>query len=126
MAEKKKSGRPPVQIDKAQFENLCRLQCTEQEIASWFGISHDTLNRWCKKTYGKTFEDTFAEKREAGKISLRRAQFQMAQTNPTMNIWLSKQYLGQKETQDINITQKVDSTIDEMEAYFASRQAGNP
>jgi hypothetical protein len=50
----------------------------------------------------------------------------MAQTNPTMNIWLSKQYLGQKETQDINITQKVDSTIDEMEAYFASRQAGNP
>ena len=120
----KNSGRTPAQIDKAQFENLCRLQCTEMEIASWFSISHDTLNRWCKKTYKKTFEDTFAEKREAGKISLRRAQFQMAQNNPTMAIWLGKQYLGQREAQDINITQKTDSTIAEMEAYFESRKAG--
>lgn len=124
MSDRKTKGRPPAQIDKAQFENLCRLQCTESEIAGWFGVSIDTLNRWCKKTYRMTFEDTFAEKREAGKISLRRAQFQMAQNNPTMAIWLGKQYLGQREAQDINITQKTDSTIAEMEAYFESRKAG--
>ena len=33
-------------------------------------------------------------------MSLRRAQFDMAHTNPTMNIWVSKQVLGQRDNPD--------------------------
>lgn len=94
----KKMGRPKKEIDKQQFEKLCGLQCTLEEVCGYFGVEDDTLNRWCKETYdGKTFSEIFKVKRGAGKISLRRYQFQLAETNPTMAIWLGKQYLGQSD-----------------------------
>lgn len=94
----KKMGRPKKEIDKGQFEKLCGLQCTLEEVCGYFGVEDDTLNRWCKETYdGKTFSEIFKVKRGAGKISLRRYQFQLAETNPTMAIWLGKQYLGQSD-----------------------------
>ena len=53
--------------------------------------------RWCQETYGTDFETIFAEKRQCGKMSLRRSQWRLAEKNPTMSIWLGKQYLDQKE-----------------------------
>ena len=118
---KKKTGRPLANIDQMQFENLCKLQCTEKEICSWFNITDKTLTAWCKRTYKKSFSEIFHEKREAGKISLRRAQWQMAQTNPTMAIFLGKQYLNQKDVKDISVTKSTDETVKEMEAYFDAK-----
>lgn len=86
-------------INKNQFENLCKMQCTEQEIQGWFGVSKDTLIRWCKNNYGVDFATIYQEKRQGGKISLRRTQWQLAEKNPTMAIWLGKQYLGQRDMQ---------------------------
>ena len=93
----KKMGRPRKEIDKAQFEKLCMLQCTLDEVCSYFNCEDDTLNRWCKETYGSTFSDVFKKKRGLGRISLRRYQFQLAEHNPTMAIWLGKQWLGQRD-----------------------------
>lgn len=96
-------GRPSkkANISKEEFEKLCAMQCTELEICAWFDVIEDTLNSWCKDTYeGKTFSEVFKIKREKGKISLRRSQFNLAKTNPTMGIWLGKQYLGQKDKQE--------------------------
>ena len=90
-------ARPRIQIDKKQFENLCGLQCTLVEIAGWFTCSEDTIERWCKQEYGKCFADVFKQKRQKGKISLRRNQFRIAETNATMAIFLGKCYLGQNE-----------------------------
>lgn len=90
-------GRPPKEIDQKQFENLCGLQCTLEEVCSWFGVTDKTLNSWCKRTYDMTFSEVFKQKRGAGQISLRRAQFRLAEKNATMAIWLGKQYLGQKD-----------------------------
>ena len=84
-------------IDKKQFENLCGLQCTLLEICDFFDVEDDTLNSWCKKTYGTTFSEVFKIKRGKGQISLRRTQWKLAEKNPTMAIWLGKQYLGQKD-----------------------------
>lgn len=92
-----KTGRPRAQIDQAQFEKLCGLQCTEAEILAWFGITDKTLNRWCKEVYKMSFSDVFAEKRDAGKISLRRHQWRLAEKNASMAIFLGKNYLGQKD-----------------------------
>lgn len=96
------NGRPKKKIDQQEFEKLCALQCTLNEVCSWFRVDDVTLNRWCKETYGTTFSEVFKVKRGIGQVSLRRSQFQMAEKNPTMAIWLGKQYLGQRENIEID------------------------
>ena len=95
-------ARPQKEIDKKQFEKLCGLQCTKEEICGFFDVSEKTLNGWCRRTYGKGFSLIFAQKRGQGKISLRRNQFQLAEKNASMAIWLGKQYLEQREPDSRN------------------------
>lgn len=106
-----KLGRPRIEINKDQFERLCGLQCTLEEIASFFKCSEDTIERWCKREYededgkAQTFADVYKKHSATGKMSLRRWQFRSAESgNVTMQIWLGKQYLGQKDEQEIAIT----------------------
>ena len=108
-----RTGRPPKTIDKELFEKLCSIQCTEKEICSVFDCCEDTLNAWCKKTYNMTFSDAFKTKSEIGKSSLRRIQFRLAEKNASMAIFLGKQYLGQKDVIENNIsTEPVQVVID--------------
>ena len=94
----KKMGRPRKEIDWDMFEKLCEFQATEEEIASFFKCSTDTLNTHCKQQYGQTFSEVFATKRKAGRISLRRWQWQKAaRGSVAMLIFLGKQYLGQTD-----------------------------
>lgn len=96
---KRKVGRPPKEFDQKNFESLCQIQCTEEEICQFFSCSEKTLNKWCREKYGANFSQVFREKRGVGKISLRRAQFQAAiNGNASLLIWLGKQYLGQSES----------------------------
>mgnify|MGYP000107290420 FL=1 len=88
---------PRKEFDKEQFEKLCQMFCTEKEICSWFGTSDKTLSNWCKRTYGKTFSETYKEKREGGKASLRRIQLHLAEKSAAMAIFLGKNYLGQSD-----------------------------
>jgi hypothetical protein len=91
-------ARPRKEIDWAAVDKLCALQATCEEIAQFIGVSSDTLDRACKREYRIGYAEYFDQKRGAGKISLRRSQWQAAQSgNPTMLIWLGKQYLGQKD-----------------------------
>lgn len=96
-------ARPLKEIDKKQFENLCGLQCTLEEICGFFSVTDKTLNSWCKRIYGESFSEVFRKKRGTGKISLRRAQFQLAQKNANMAIWLGKQYLDQKDQHEVSV-----------------------
>lgn len=100
-------ARPKKIINKEQFENLCGFQCTMEEICDFFDITDKTLTRWCKETYGKSFSEVFREKRQRGKVSLRRSQFELAKKNATMAIWLGKQYLGQRDEQYIETKQDI-------------------
>lgn len=88
-------GRPKTSIDKEQFEKLCELQCTLLEISAFFRVDNKTLEAWCKSTYSQNFSEVFRQKRQGGLISLRRAQFRLAQKNPAMAIFLGKNYLHQ-------------------------------
>lgn len=97
-------GRPRAEIDKKQFENLCGLQCTLEEICGWFGVTDKTLDSWCKRTYHASFSEVFKQKRGLGKISLRRSQWRLAEKSATMAIWLGKQYLGQRDQVDVNMS----------------------
>lgn len=106
-------GRPMIPIDKKEFENLCSIQCTKEEIAGVFDCSEDTIENFCKRTYvlddGKpaTFSAVFKKYSAGGKASLRRTQFKLAERSASMAIFLGKQYLGQ--------TDKVEQTLYEVE-----------
>ena len=93
------------QIDKVQFEKLCALQCTEEEICGFLDVTDKTLERWCQKEYKAHFSEVFRQKRGVGKVSLRRSQWRLAEKNANMAIWLGKQYLGQKDTPQENTTE---------------------
>jgi hypothetical protein len=78
-------------IDKASLESLLRLQCTRQEVISFYGSSKTALIRWIKKNYdGKTFEELQQQFALQGQVSLRRKAFQMAEKQPSVMIFLLK------------------------------------
>jgi hypothetical protein len=96
----RKKGRPKARIDLAQLEKLAGLQCTDEEIAAWFGVTQKTIQRRRKS---RKFAEVIERGRAKGRISLRRAQFQAAQAgNIAAQIWLGKQILGQRDKWDID------------------------
>lgn len=102
----KKVGRPKLEIDFKKVEELAEVQCTQEEIACALGISVDTLQR------NKEFCGIYEKKKAGGRQRLRQAQWDLAMKgNPTMQIWLGKQYLDQKDSHEV--TSQVDMTIHE-------------
>lgn len=91
------NGRPKKEFDQHIFESLCGIQCTEAEIAGCFKTTVDTIDRWCKDTYGEGFSETYKKLSANGKMSLRRMQFKLAERSAAMAIFLGKQYLGQRD-----------------------------
>lgn len=95
------AGRPKIEIDYITVEKLANIQCTQEEIASFLGISSRTLLR------DEKFKELFAKGRENGKMSLRRIQWKHAEKSATMAIWLGKQYLGQKDNIEVANTDEL-------------------
>ncbi len=77
------------------FDGLCAIQCTKEEIASFYDTSEDSVERAVKNEHKQTFAVYFARKRKVGNISIRRALFREAQTGDIKAITLFyKKYLG--------------------------------
>ena len=123
-------ARPRKEIDQKDFESLLAIQCTQEEIKAFIEaktgetMSIDTIERWCKRTYKKSFAEISAEKRAIGKIGLRRAGFELAKKNPAVHIFYCKNYLGMTDKQEIissNITDdtrnEVNSLVDRISNY---------
>ena len=97
------NGRNRVFIDWKLVENLCKIQCTQEEIASVVNVCLDTLQSRCSDEHGVSFSEFFKQKKEGGKASLRRSQWKTADSgNPTMQIWLGKQYLKQTDKNELS------------------------
>lgn len=119
-----RTGRPRKEINEEQFIKLCAIQCTEEEIANWFDCSVDTLERWCKRELEMTFADAYKRFSANGKVSLRRWQYNMAEHNCTMAIWLGKQWLGQRDQTEVVVDKSgTDETVKKMSEYFAQQKA---
>lgn len=91
-------GRPRKEINQIEFEKLCALQCTLEEIAGFFDCSSDTIERWCKRELHKPFAEAYKERSAQGKITLRRNQLRLSEKSAAMAIWLGKQMLGQRDS----------------------------
>ena len=91
-------ARPKKVINQKQFESLCAIQCTQEEICNVLDVTDKTLTRWCNEVYDLSFSEVYEQKRDVGRMSLRRNQFKLAEGgNTTMQIWLGKQVLKQSE-----------------------------
>ena len=87
------------EIDLIQLEKLCMLQCTDEEIACWFGVTTRTIERRRKL---RAFQEAMDRGKARGRISMRRAQLRMLEAgNATMGVWLGKQYLNQRDERDL-------------------------
>ncbi len=100
-----------IKIDKKGFENLCGLHCTKEEICDFFGVSYQTLLRWCKETYGEDFGRVFKQKKNNGAVSLRRTQWKLAEKNTAMAIFLGKNMLGQSDNPEEKSNQEENKII---------------
>lgn len=87
-------ARPRIEIDKKQFEKLCGLQCTKEDIAGFFDVSEDTIERFCKREYKESFAAVFSKKRRIGLVSLRKSGFDLARKNAAVHIFYAKNFLG--------------------------------
>lgn len=95
------AGRPKKEIDYVTVEKLANIQCTQDEIASFVGISARTLQR------DEKFMEIFNRGRENGKMSLRRMQWKHAEKSASMAIFLGKQYLGQRDNVEVSNTDEL-------------------
>jgi hypothetical protein len=99
-------------------DNLCKIQCIGEEIASVLEISYDTLERACKREKNVKFADYIKEKSYGGKAALRRSQWKSAneKLNPTMLVWLGKNMLGQTDKNEDDKTSDVENLINALSA----------
>lgn len=140
-----KGGRPPIAISPEQetmITELAGFHCTNEEIASQLGISAEVLTR--------RFQEAIQKGRLKFCTSLRRLQYRTAigyweekvfnkgKDNEkverryiapcyTMQIWLGKQYMGQRDQIEQNINQSVSEFKIEVMSEEAKRllESGN-
>ena len=115
------AGRKPIEIDLDELQKLCSLQCTNEEIAAWFGCSVRTIEKYSKKP---EVAETMARGRAKGRISVRRAQMKLLEAgNATMGVWLGKQLLGQRDVTPIELTgaqgKPVEFSLEAIDAILA-------
>lgn len=80
-------------VDRDLVYKLAAIQCTMEEIAEVVGLQPPALKR--------RFGDLIEKGKQAGRKSLRRAQWDKAINGDTrLLIWLGKQHLSQQENPD--------------------------
>ena len=93
------AGRKAIQIDLLELEKLCALQCSDEEIAAWFGVSVRTIQNRRKQ---HKFAEVMWRGKARGCINVRRAQMRLLEAgNGTIAVWLGKILLGQRDTMQI-------------------------
>lgn len=94
---------PRKKVNFKQLDALLQMQATAEECAAVLDMSESTLDARVREEFGITFHEYAAPKKAMGRMSLRRAQFVTAvqNKNVTMQIWLGKNMLEQKDRQEI-------------------------
>jgi hypothetical protein len=88
-------ARPRVKIDVGELEKLYGMQCTDEEVAAFIGVSTRTLAR--RKEVSK-FAEVIDRAKARGRVSVRRALFRLAAAgNIAAAIFLAKNLLGYKD-----------------------------
>jgi hypothetical protein len=121
---RKRAGRKPVEIDVVELEKLCSLHCTDQDLASWFGVSVRTIESRRKQ---RLYAEAMERGKTKGRISVRRAQMKLVEAgNATIVIWMGKQLLGQRDVIPIQLTgqneQPIQISLQAIDALMAQER----
>ncbi len=106
-------SRPEKPINWEVVENLLVAGCLGTEIAAQFDMHPNTFYDRVEKQYNLSFTDYSSEKKCKGNSLIRAKQFEKAvkKGDNTMLIWLGKNRLGQKETQETVIPNQANLDI---------------
>jgi hypothetical protein len=88
-------ARPESKIDLVELEKLCGMQCTDEEVAAFFGVSTRTIER---RRRVERFREVMERARAKGRVSVRRNLFRLASNgNVAAAIFLAKNLLGYRD-----------------------------
>jgi hypothetical protein len=88
-------ARPEAKIDLVELEKLYGMQCTDEEVAAFFGISTRTLER---RRAVREFREAKDRAMAKGRVSVRRNLFRLASNgNIAAAIFLAKNLLGYRD-----------------------------
>jgi hypothetical protein len=114
-------GRPKKEIDYDTVEKLASIMATQEEIATFLDMSVKTLQR------DEEFCRIYKKGLEKGRMSIRRQQYKSAEGgNVTMQIWLGKQYLNQRDRNEYIesvSSEKLESLIEQLEQDDSNNEA---
>jgi hypothetical protein len=92
------AGRKATTIDLTELEKLCGLQCTDEDLAAYFGVTVRTIERRRQKP---AFAAAMERGRAKGRLSVRRSLFtQAAGGNIAATIFLAKNLLGYRDVRN--------------------------
>jgi hypothetical protein len=106
---KNKGGAPHKKISKNNFEALCAIQCSTEEICAVLGVCRQTLYTWVKDQYDEeSYLTVYSEKSSVGKVSIRRKQYDVAMKGDrNMLKHLGVNWLGQVERSHKDVVEKI-------------------
>ena len=102
--EEETGGRPRMLLNEqgaAVIKRMAEIMCTNEEIADVLGVGVDLITN---DNNNAVFQAAKREGQVKGKMSLRRKQFTLAEKNANMAIFLGKNYLDQKDKQEVEST----------------------
>jgi hypothetical protein len=90
MSQGEGGGRPQTYIDEKELEKLAMMQCTTEEIAEFFQVSKDTIER----RFAAILKKGYA----TGRMSMKRQLFKKVQDGELGAIvWWGKNYAGMSD-----------------------------
>jgi hypothetical protein len=90
------AGRKAVRIDLVELEKLSAMQCTDDEVAAFLGVTVRTIER--RRQQQPAFAAAMERGRAKGRISVRRTlHSQAAQGSVAAAIFLAKNLLGYRD-----------------------------
>jgi len=98
---KKPTGRPRIELDPKQAKIFGYFRATYDTMAEQIGCHVDTI-RAAMQDEDSEFSKAYKNGFSSMKMKLSEAQVKTAidEHNPTLLVWLGKQYLGQKDVPD--------------------------
>ena len=104
-------------IDPLEVEKLAMMACTTEEIADFFDVSSDTIER--------NFAALLKKGRSRGRMSMKRALFQKVQAGDLgAMVWWGKNFAGMsdKMEQKINLSEMSDEDIEKKIAELEGKK----
>lgn len=122
MAKTSRQRRKTIRV--SEIRALSELQVTDREAAAFFGISLQTFREMIR--VDSSAREAWEDGRQLGRISLRKNQFALSRHNASMAQWLGKQYLDQKDVQQLEMSGRDGEPIKMLDlGRLSKEQRGN-